>query len=77
MSRSRKSFLIALFIAYVSIGFVTFGWTFNHQPVPTFCSFSDPSQCWNNDGAHQVSSLVSGALWPIFWAGKWAIEGTK
>lgn len=57
-------------IAYVVAGFLTFGYVFNQFN----CTSSSAPLCVADRG---VSSVLSGAIWPIYWGGKGAIEVTR
>jgi len=64
-----------VFAAYVIAGFATFGWYYNTTPPNNRCYVDNGKQhdCFETTD-RPVGAVVSGALWPVYWAGTLAIK---
>lgn len=61
----------ALPVAYVVVGFLTFGHVFNHGPCP---GDATPKSC---EATRLALAPMCGLVWPLYWAGRAAIRVTE
>jgi hypothetical protein len=60
----------ALLIVWLVGAFLTFGWEFNRHE----CGWQSEAACQSD---RALDSIAKGWAWPLYWAGRAAIEVTK
>lgn len=65
--------ILSCIAAYVVVGLLTFGYNINHSKLPDDCT----TLCaWEQNNIN-MSAVVSGVGWPVYWAGTAAIWVTR
>lgn len=68
--------IISLAAAYVVIGFLSFGWVYNHTEPEIRCWYGDLDRCFETT-QRPARSLFAGLFWPVHWAAVVALTVTK
>lgn len=65
--------IITVATVYIVVAFLTGGYFFNHREAER------PTNEWASahDLTHGIRSITVGIVWPVYWAGRAAIEITK
>lgn len=67
-----------ILVLYIVAGFATFGWIFNTTEDTDQCYMQTKTQriCWKSPD-RAMAGVVGGLGWPVYWAGRLAIEWVK